>query len=319
MGSNFDVITFGEAMVMFIAEEEKPLEAVKYFSRGIAGAELNVSTGLTRLGFNVGWFSKIGNDSFGRAILNYLSEERINSNFVIIDNNKKTGFQLKSKLKNNNGDPEVEYFRKNSAAAGLSISDLNKHNIKAKCLHITGIGPALSDSCFEVAEYLINHIKEQHGIVVFDPNIRPILWENKNIMVEKLNYLASMSDIVLPGINEGQILTNYSSCEDIANFYLNNGANKVIIKLGKDGAYFKDFSGEYGVVPSLAVHHIVDTVGAGDAFAVGVVSALLENKSLIQAVKRGNLLGSLAVQVAGDNEGLPTRKQLLQYEMEGLC
>jgi 2-dehydro-3-deoxygluconokinase len=55
---------------------------------------------------------------------------------------------------------------------------------------------------------------------------------------------------------------------------------------------------------------VVDTVGAGDGFAVGVVSALLEGRTLEQAVARGAWIGARAVQVRGDTEGLPTRDVL---------
>ncbi|HJF72978.1 MAG TPA: sugar kinase [Gallibacterium anatis] len=314
MKNIFDVVTFGEAMIMFIAGEEKPLDDVSYFSKGVAGAELNVATGIARLGFNVSWISKIGKDSFGRTILNYLNKENINSDFVKIDSTHRTGFQLKSKLKNMNGDPEVEYFRRGSAASYLSIADLDKV-INTKFLHITGIAPALSDNCFDVAEYLINQVRSKSGIITFDPNLRPVLWKNEDIMREKINYLASKSDIVLPGVNEGKILTGYDSNEDIANFYIKNGAKKVIIKLGKKGAYFRDSIGNEGTVPAVKVDNIIDTVGAGDAFAVGVISALLENKTLEQAAKRGNFFGALAIQFPGDNDGLPNKEQLSKYDI----
>ena len=55
---------------------------------------------------------------------------------------------------------------------------------------------------------------------------------------------------------------------------------------------------------------MVDTVGAGDGFAVGMISALLENSSFPEAVQRGNWIGSRAVQSRGDMEGLPTRAEL---------
>jgi 2-dehydro-3-deoxygluconokinase len=58
------------------------------------------------------------------------------------------------------------------------------------------------------------------------------------------------------------------------------------------------------------VANVVDTVGAGDGFAAGLVSALLEGLPLAQAVRRGNRVGAFAIQVAGDMEGLPTRAQL---------
>ena len=58
------------------------------------------------------------------------------------------------------------------------------------------------------------------------------------------------------------------------------------------------------------VAEVVDTVGAGDGFAVGVISALLDGLSVPEAVKRGAWIGARAVQVLGDSEGLPTRAEL---------
>ncbi|MCM3011745.1 PfkB family carbohydrate kinase, partial [Bacillus subtilis] len=62
------------------------------------------------------------------------------------------------------------------------------------------------------------------------------------------------------------------------------------------------------------VERVVDTVGAGDGFAVGVVSALLEGRGIEQAVARGNRIGALAIQVIGDSEGLPTSDALDRLE-----
>ncbi|MFZ2389193.1 MAG: PfkB family carbohydrate kinase, partial [Polaromonas sp.] len=65
-----------------------------------------------------------------------------------------------------------------------------------------------------------------------------------------------------------------------------------------------------GHVPGFPVAEVVDTVGAGDGFAVGVISALLDGLSVLDAVKRGAWIGARAVQVLGDSEGLPTRDEL---------
>jgi 2-dehydro-3-deoxygluconokinase len=64
-------------------------------------------------------------------------------------------------------------------------------------------------------------------------------------------------------------------------------------------------------VPGFAVPKVVDTVGAGDGFAVGVISALLSDMSLAEATRRGAWIGAQAVQVIGDSEGLPTRAALV--------
>lgn len=55
---------------------------------------------------------------------------------------------------------------------------------------------------------------------------------------------------------------------------------------------------------------VVDTVGAGDGFAVGLISGLLENLGMAEAVQRANWIGSRAVQSRGDMEGLPRREEL---------
>ena len=61
------------------------------------------------------------------------------------------------------------------------------------------------------------------------------------------------------------------------------------------------------------VEKVIDTVGAGDGFAVGLISGLIEKLTLKEAVLRGNAIGSLAVQSPGDNDGYPDRQTLIDY------
>ena len=96
----------------------------------------------------------------------------------------------------------------------------------------------------------------------------------------------------------------------MARFYRERGAKRVVVKLGAEGAYFDDIDAGCGHVPAAPVREVVDTVGAGDGFMVGVTSALLEGRSLADAAKRGAWIGARAVQVRGDTEGLPTRDAL---------
>ena len=100
MHKTLDVITIGEAMAMFVATETGELSAVEHFIKRVAGAELNVATGLARLGLNVGWVSRVGNDSFGHFVLDSLKKEGIDAAGVTLDGRFPTGFQLKSKVEN---------------------------------------------------------------------------------------------------------------------------------------------------------------------------------------------------------------------------
>ncbi|MEW7312734.1 sugar kinase [Buttiauxella gaviniae] len=310
MPTQLDVITIGEAMAMFVASETGDLAAAEQFVKRVAGAELNVATGLARLGLNVGWVSRVGNDSFGRYVLQQLAKEQIDSRGVIADDRYATGFQLKSKAENGT-DTTVEYFRKGSAASHLSVADFNEaYFCSARHLHLSGVAAALSDSSLELLNHAACVMKRKGKTISFDPNLRPVLWKSEAEMVKQLNNLAFQADWVLPGLSEGAILTGHKTPEAIADFYLDHGVKTVVLKTGADGAWFKTADGEKGAVSAVKVDNVVDTVGAGDGFAVGVISALLEGKTLQQAVSRGNKIGSLAIQVIGDSEGLPTRAAL---------
>ncbi|MFB0712634.1 sugar kinase [Buttiauxella noackiae] len=310
MSTQLDVITIGEAMAMFVSSQSGDLAAAEQFVKRVAGAELNVATGLARLGLKVGWVSRVGNDSFGRYVLQQLAKENIDSRGVTTDERFATGFQLKSKAENGT-DPIVEYFRKGSAASHLSVADFNEEYFcSARHLHLSGVAAALSASSLELLIHASRVMKEKGKTISFDPNLRPVLWKSEAEMVKQLNKLAFQADWVLPGLSEGAILTGHKTPEAIADFYLDRGVKTVVLKTGADGAWFKTATGEKGAVNAVKVENVVDTVGAGDGFAVGVISALLEGKSLPQAVSRGNKIGSLAIQVIGDSEGLPTRATL---------
>ena len=77
MVAKLDVITAGEAMVLFAAQQAGSLEEVTSFARTTAGAELNVAIGLARLGLRVGYLSRLGNDSFGRHLAATLDREGV--------------------------------------------------------------------------------------------------------------------------------------------------------------------------------------------------------------------------------------------------
>lgn len=310
MSESSDVITIGEAMAMFVATEPGELSRVESFIRRIAGAELNVATGLARLGLTVSWVSRVGNDSLGEFVLASLKREGINASGVTVDRRFPTGFQLKSKVLDGT-DPIVEYFRKGSAASHLSTDDYHAALFaSARHLHLSGVAAALSASSYALLDHAAAKMKAAGKTISFDPNLRPVLWQSEAEMVEKLNHLAFQADWVLPGVKEGMILTGEKTPEGITDFYLERGVKAVILKTGADGAWFKTAEGEKGAVAAVRVENVVDTVGAGDGFAVGVISALLEGKTLPQAVMRGNKIGSLAIQVQGDSEGLPIRAQL---------
>lgn len=305
-----DVVTAGEAMALFAAQQAGPLESVTAFERALAGAELNVAIGLARLGLKVGYVSRVGADSFGRSLQATLDAEGIDRRHLDADPQHPTGLMLKSRT-DDGSDPATEYFRRGSAASRLGLADYPRAYFDdARHLHLTGIYVAVSASTREFVLHAAQAARAGGRSLSFDPNLRPRLWASHDDMVQTLNQLAGWSDWVLPGLEEGRLLTGCQHPEDIAAFYLRRGARAVVVKLGADGAFYADGTAQ-GRVPGRPVKRVVDTVGAGDGFAVGVISALLEGLPLAEAVARGNTIGARVVQFPGDSDGLPTRAQLV--------
>lgn len=309
--ARLDVATFGEMMLLLVADRPGPIEAAAAFHKRTAGAETNVAIGLARLGLRVGWASRLGTDSMGRYLLAEMRREGIDCSRVACDATQRTGFQFKGRV-TDGSDPPVEYHRKGSAASQMRPEDIDAGwLLSARHLHATGVFPAISPSALATARKTLEIMRAAGRTISFDPNLRPTLWATPDLMRQEINALALQADWVLPGLEEGRFLTGHDTPEAIARFYRERGARLVAVKLGPQGAYYACEQGS-GYVPGFPVHEVVDTVGAGDGFAVGVVSALLEGRSPAEAVRRGAWIGARAVQVLGDTEGLPTRAQLLE-------
>lgn len=305
----YDVALFGEMMMLLVADRPGPLEAVPSFHKRTAGAETNVAIGLARLGLRVAWASRLGTDSMGRYLLGEMLREGIDCSHVTCDPAQRTGFQFKGRV-TDGSDPLVEYHRKGSAASQMAPADVDAPWLRsARHLHATGVFPAISATARAAAQQTLEVMRAAGRTISFDPNLRPTLWASPQEMRREINALAFQADWVLPGLEEGRFLTGESTPEAIAGFYRERGARLVAVKLGPQGAYYDGEQGR-GHVPGFPVQEVVDTVGAGDGFAVGVVSALLEGRGVAEAVRRGAWIGARAVQVLGDTEGLPTRAEL---------
>ena len=306
----FDVALFGEAMLLLVADKPGPIENATSFYKRTAGAETNVAIGLARLGLKVGWASRLGTDSMGRALLSALQSEGVDCSHVICDASQRTGFQFKGRV-TDGSDPPVEYHRKGSAASHMSLADVDEAWLRsARHLHATGVFAAISASSLLAAHKTLDVMRAAGRTISFDTNLRPTLWPSIEVMCREINALAAKADWVLPGIEEGLLLTGHDKPDAVARFYRDRGASLVVVKLGAAGAYYDSDVAGTGYVEGFPVAKVIDTVGAGDGFAAGVVSALLEGLDVVAAVRRGAWIGARAVQVLGDTEGLPFRAQL---------
>lgn len=143
------------------------------------------------------------------------------------------------------------------------------------------------------------------------------LGETKAQAKECLLDIVSQCDIVMPGLDEGEILTEETRPEKIAQQLLQNGAKLVVIKLGEQGAFYAaEDQSEY--VPGYPVKQIINPIGAGDGFAAGFLSGLIRGWTYREAVQLGNRVGAYALTVAGDVEGYPFWSQIAPDRQESI-
>lgn len=304
-----DVLTIGETMVLMNPTETGPLRYADRFAKRIGGAESNVAIGLSRLDHDATWVSRLGDDPHGRYVRDTIRGEGVTTE-VAFDETAPTGLMFKERREV--GESRVFYYRDGSAASRLTPDDVPADVLaESEYLHLTGITPALSESCRDLVLEVARLAGEQGTRVSFDPNLRFKLW-NASAMRETLLPLAERSDVVFPGVEEGEVLLGTDDPAEIAAGFRERGADEVVVTLGGDGA-FVAADGIERRVPAAPIERVVDTVGAGDGFVAGYLSGRLDGLDPLGSAERASACGALATTVAGDIEGLPTREDLTRF------
>lgn len=300
-----EMVTFGETMGCLIPTSPKGIEYTPYFQQLFGGAESNVAIGVARLGHRAGWFGRLGKDPMGRMILKKIRGEGVDVSRAELTAEAGTGLMLREVV---SGRSSVYYYRRHSAASTMKPEHLDEGYIRqARILHVTGITPALSDSCRETAIAAMR-IARRHGVkVCFDPNLRLKLWgldEARPVLLA----MAEEADYFLPGLDELKLLYETEDFEQIV-ARLNRLSAVSVVKGGDNETYLVE-GGQVRSVPYFPVERVVDPVGAGDGFCAGFISGLLKGYSHMEAIRLGNLVGSLVIQYEGDWEGAPTWEQV---------
>lgn len=304
-------------MVNLIADSPETFLEARTLPRQMAGAEFNVAIGVNRQGHSISYVTQLGDDWQGDLIVDYMDRTGIDTSAIRRVSGAATGFQLKVP---GEGAPKVIYFRAGSAASRTTpdiVDGLDFDGVRI--LHVTGIFSALTEGTYATVDALVDAAKAHGVLVTFDPNPRPTLWPSRQAMIDATNRLAAKCDVFLPGLSEGRMFSGLDDPRAIADHYLDMGVGKVVIKLGDSGsaAFRRDADGARveTVVPSFVVD-VVDTVGAGDGFASGVITGLLEDLDDERLLERANAVGAIQVTSVSDSEDLPTVEQLRRFIAE---
>mgnify|MGYP000034609715 CR=1 FL=1 len=300
------LVTLGETFTVMVPNQSGPLRYVQSFYKVVGGAESNVAIAVSRLGHTAGWISRLGKDEFGAFIYNFLRGEGVDVSKALFVETAFTGVNFKEIREGENSRNYA--YRRLSAASQMNPNDLDPKYIQsAKILHVTGITPALSDSCC-AAVFAAMDIARSAGVTIsFDPNIRLKLWclETARPILHKM---AESCDIFLPGAKELTQMYPDQSTENVVDKLMNKGVKKVVIKNGDKGCRIYSTQGIQDI-PAFEVR-CVDSIGAGDGFVAGFLVGQLRGLNDYKSGEIANAVGGLAVTVLGDIEGYPTQEEL---------
>lgn len=324
MSAAVDLLTFGESMVSL--RSAGPLSAGGSLAMHVAGAESNVAVGVARLGRRVAWAGVVGADPHGQFILRQLRSEGIGVEHRE-DAARSTGVMF---LEQRTADvTRAFYYRAGSAGSTLGREDVDRAfgaAAGARVLHLTGITAALSPESRRAVEYAAERGAGEGMVVSLDVNYRGKLWSRDEARAV-LTPLTRHASILIASDDElGLVATAPDASADsgageacgpgdsgaaeaaMAAQLLDRGVREVVVKRGAAGAGVHTADGRWDA-PAVPVTSI-DTVGAGDAFTAGYLSALLDGEDVAGRLQRGALAGAFAVSTAGDWEGLPRTGEL---------
>lgn len=297
------VLTVGESMGLLRQAQPGRLASQRSLDFGFGGAESNVAIGLSRLGTNVVWCGRLGEDGVGELIERELRAEGVSPR-VIHDSEAPTGLMLKERP--TAGASRVAYYRKHSAGSRLTAADVPDELIAGAALvHLTGITPAISETADDAVESILRRARAAGVTTSLDLNYRGALW-SKPCAAARLTELVALVDIVFAGDDEAAILLGERSVPELAAGLRALGPGEAIIKLGERGCYASagDTVRELPAVPV----DVVDTVGAGDAFVAGYLAEYLAGTPLLGRLETAVSAGAFACLTSGDWEGLPRRR-----------
>ena len=300
-GARHAVACIGETMVSFIPSAGASLDETASVDLDVAGAESNVAMYLADHGVDARWISRLGDDAFGRRVLDRVRASGVDVSGVRTDPTRPTGLLFKD-LGITHGGPgtKVTYRRQGSAASAMGPEVLELDAARtAGVWHLTGITPALSADCRALVEAALD--AAGHA-VSFDVNFRPAVWQGRD-PADLLRRYAQAADIVFVGLDEAQALwgAHLADARDVRT--LLPEPHILVVKDGATAATM--FCDQVRVVvPALRVD-VVEPVGAGDAFAAGFLAALLRGRSAEHCLRSGHLTAAAALSVTGDHGPLP--------------
>ncbi|GAA3218612.1 sugar kinase [Nonomuraea helvata] len=288
-----DVYTLGESLGVVSSgrvrhESEARLD--------VCGPEFTLAVALARLGHRSAYLGKVGDDELGARVLTALKGEGVDVADMRVSEGLRTGLILREIRVGR--ELRVTQYRAGSAGSRLAPGNVPIDRIAAsKMLHVTGLTAGLGRDTLEAVRTAVSAARNADVMISFSVDYVPELWPSVREAEDVLSELACASHLLFLRQDELDLVKPALTPE-----------REVVVDRGAKGASVRADRMRYDV-PGWQVP-IVDTAGAGEAFAAGYISAALDGLIPQERLHRGALLSAAAVTSVSDWQGLPTRNEL---------
>lgn len=247
-------------------------------------------------------FTAVGCDVLSSNMLKALQQEDISTKNVITTPNYNVGIYAIST--DSQGERSFDYWRNQSAAKHMmelyaeASFDLGLR--KSDWVFFSGISIGiLDDSSKHRLLSLLADLQKQGCTIAFDPNYRARMWKSKAHAIEWLERAYAISNVVLPGLEEHQVLFGHQTCHEIVQYCAQFDIEEIVIKAGKAGMYVycqQELKGSHAFTPAAKQ---VDSTAAGDSFAGTYLAARMSASTVQKALEMADKVASLVVQYQG--------------------
>ncbi len=299
---SLDILTFGEALVEIMRTgSDQPLDRPGTFLGPYpSGAPLIFAAQAARLGASVMAVGCVGDDAFGRCLLNQLHDDGVDPRGLHVLSTYATGVAFIAYDSDGSRD---FVFHVAQAAAGQITPDMLEESLfeGLRCLHISGSSLSVNDNALKTGLRALEIAQKVGAKISFDPNIRPQLMSAERAR-DAFQPFIEAANIILPTAQEVINLTGISDLNTAVLSWLEAKPERIVVVTdGANGCTVFTQSGSEHI-PGFAVNE-VDPTGAGDSFDAGFLLRWLAGDSPAEAARFANACGAMAVMEQGPMAG----------------
>lgn len=309
---SIEMYSGGEVLVDLIFIE-KPGEGSRV-EMHFGGAPANLAVGVSRLGHRAGFVGSVGDDIFGKFLINSLRMYEVDTRFTVI---KRARTTLAFVVVDERGERWFFFYRKpwtETADTMLELSDVDPYEVaKARVFHFSGFStsfPPTSETIYTLAEYS----RRSGAVVSYDPTYREDVWLSREKTVEAFRRSLKIATMLSMSIDEVEYFFGETNYRYLAERILEKYPNieVVAIRMGAKGAYVKTRHEEVYKEPFKV--RVVDTTGAGDAWTAGfLVAYILEKRDLEYSVLLANAVAAIVCTRYGAITAMPTLEETINF------